>query len=348
MDDLWSSVRVAGGSLVVLTVFACHVVISGAFTLPMRHNGLTMPSPALHLVPISSVRDPKKRSFLDSSVSYRTCINENGELNCDDGSKPYIISIVQEDDLPAISKLTVDAFGSDAITLSGDLSVLEKGLLQPGIGAFNAYSGAVAFTEVLSGLRQRMMNRIDDSNNLGTSDVNSSKIEILLAPPPVSNVDDKDAAVVASKSSLILALGREVTGGASGEIEAIATVELRLQPTDAKIPFSEPWFDKVERNCAKLFNMDISPKDKQLQPYLSNLCVDQSVRGRQIGKAMCRVVESIAKDAWGYEKLYLHVDLENVAALNLYKKEGFNDVGSRWNPFWAGQAAEIGYYVKHI
>lgn len=332
----------------ILMFPACLVVTCSAFTLPMGHNRLTIPSSALNLVPMSSVRDPKKRSFLDSSESYRTCINEKGELNSDNKSNPYVIAIVQEDDLPAISKLTVDAFGSDAITLSGDLSALEKVLLQPGIGAFNAYSGAVAFTEVLSGLRQRMMNSIDDSKNLGTSDIDSSKIESLLDPPPVLNVDDKDAAVVASKSSLILALGREVAGGASGEIEAIATVELRLQPTDAKIPFSEPWFDKIERNFAKLLNMDIAPKDKQLQPYLSNLCVDQSVRGRKIGKAMCRVVESIAKDAWGYEKLYLHVDLENVAALNLYRKEGFDDVGSRWNPFWAGQAAEIGYYVKHI
>ena len=49
-----------------------------------------------------------------------------------------------------------------------------------------------------------------------------------------------------------------------------------------------------------------------------------------------------------FEKIYLHVDLENVAALNLYKSEGYVEVGSRWNPFWAGQAAEIGYYDKQL
>ncbi len=241
----------------------------------------------------------------------------------------------------------MDAFGADAITLSGDLSALEKALLQPGIGAFNAYSGAVAFTEVLSGLRQRMMNNIELDNNKNSirdSDISNE----LLSPPPVLDINHKDAEAVASKSSLILVLGREGDSGGSGDIEAIATVELRLQPPDAKIPFSEPWFDKFERGIAKLLSMDVAPKDSHLQPYLSNLCVDQSVRGRQIGKAMCRLVECIAKDAWGYEKVYLHVDLENVAALNLYMKEGYEDVGSRWNPFWAGQAAEIGYFVKNL
>jgi ribosomal protein S18 acetylase RimI-like enzyme len=46
--------------------------------------------------------------------------------------------------------------------------------------------------------------------------------------------------------------------------------------------------------------------------------------------------------------LYLHVDLENEAALKLYQNEGYKDVGKRWKPFWAGRAAEIGYFVKSL
>jgi ribosomal protein S18 acetylase RimI-like enzyme len=85
-----------------------------------------------------------------------------------------------------------------------------------------------------------------------------------------------------------------------------------------------------------------------MQPYLSNLCVDERYRGRKIGRALVRCVENIAKTDWGYNRIYLHVDEDNQAALNLYKSEGYRDVGHRWNPFWSGQAADIGYYVKTL
>lgn len=84
---------------------------------------------------------------------------------------------------------------------------------------------------------------------------------------------------------------------------------------------------------------------KSLRPYLSNLCVDESYRGKKLGKALVRCVEDITK-SWGYSKLYLHVDLENEAARTLYQNLGFFDEGRRWKPFWAGPAVKIGYYVK--
>lgn len=327
--------------------FIVSVLNANAFCAQVKnnpqHNHKThvISSSALNLKPLSSFRDPNKRTFLTSSESFRTCINENGELRQDDESGSYIIAVAEEDDLPDISQLTINAFGADAITLSKNLSPLEQTILNPGIGAFNAYSNMVAYTEVLSGLRQRLRLRLNRDN-----------IDELLSPPPVRNINDKDAENVAAKSSVVLVLARERknTPGIrkKGDIEAIATVELRLQPTDAKIPFSEPWFDRIERSIAKVLGVDVKPKDMHLQPYLSNLCVDESCRGRQIGKSLVRCVEKIAKDGWGYDKIFLHVDLDNVAALNLYKKENYEDVGSRWNPFWAGQASEIGYYYKNI
>ncbi len=103
----------------------------------------------------------------------------------------------------------------------------------------------------------------------------------------------------------------------------------------------------MERRLASVIGLgDASPKD--LQPYLSNLCVDEKYRGKKIGKAMVRVVENIAKSTWGFNRMYLHVDEDNEAALSLYKREGYRDVGHRWNPFWAGNASRIGYYVKTI
>ena len=156
---------------------------------------------------------------------------------------------------------------------------------------------------------------------------------------------------IAETSSLILALARKNENSSLGGIDVLATVELRLQPTDAKIPFSYPWLDTLERNIAKHFFSNQPIDDNgihQLQPYLSNLCVAENARGRRIGKALVRCVESIAKNSWGFSKLYLHVDLQNVAAYSLYKKEGYQDVGSRWNPFWAGSAADIDYFVKPL
>ena len=85
-----------------------------------------------------------------------------------------------------------------------------------------------------------------------------------------------------------------------------------------------------------------------IQPYLSNLCVDERYRGKKIGRALVRCVENISKSCWGYNRMYLHVDEDNIPAVNLYKSEGYHDVGHRWNPFWSGKASDIGYYVKSL
>jgi ribosomal protein S18 acetylase RimI-like enzyme len=121
-----------------------------------------------------------------------------------------------------------------------------------------------------------------------------------------------------------------------------------LQPCDAKIPFSLPWWDAIERKIAAFLGFPKDESAKHLQPYLSTLCVDERYRGKSIGRAMVRCLEDIASTKWGYSKMYLHVDGENAAALNLYKSEGYRDVGRRWNPFWAGKAADIGYFVKNL
>eukprot|EP00560_Eucampia_antarctica_P005803 CAMPEP_0197837424 /NCGR_PEP_ID=MMETSP1437-20131217/32114_1 /TAXON_ID=49252 ORGANISM="Eucampia antarctica, Strain CCMP1452" /NCGR_SAMPLE_ID=MMETSP1437 /ASSEMBLY_ACC=CAM_ASM_001096 /LENGTH=229 /DNA_ID=CAMNT_0043444459 /DNA_START=372 /DNA_END=1061 /DNA_ORIENTATION=+ len=228
--------------------------------------------------------------------------------------------------------MILEAFGAEAIALSSDLSSLEQALIQPGVGLLNAYSGAVAYTEVLSGLRNRMKDRLQNSD---------------ISIPPIIDATHADAETIAGKSSLVLVLARKQSDDIFG-IDVLATVELRLQPTDAKIPFSYPWLDNVERKVAKFFGLNISPKDSDLQPYLSNLCVAESARGRRIGKSLVRCVEKIASDTWGFSKIYLHVDLENAAAFSLYKNEGYEDVGSRWNPFWAGGAADIAYFVKKL
>ena len=294
-------------------------------------------SSRLHLIPLSDFGN--QCTFLSSSSqAYRTCFDESGSIQVDEGTVPYVLGIAEEDDLPDIARLTIDAFGDVAITLGGDLNGFERLLLTPGVALFNGYTGYAAYTEVLSGLRSRMKDKLE----------NVDLASPLAAKDDVGDMTEEDSAQLAANSSLILALGRPKPEGESGTIEAIATVELRLQPTDAKIPFSQPWVDSLERRAAKALGVDGPARDDTLQPYLSNLCVAESARGRRIGKALVRCLERIASDTWGYERIYLHVDLENAAAYNLYKSEGYEDVGFRWDVPWAGGASDIGYFVKKL
>lgn len=183
---------------------------------------------------------------------------------------------------------------------------------------------------------------------------------------------------IAARSSLILALARPVVDSSSSdkeEMEVVASVELRLQHTDAKIPFSQPWLDKFERRLVclipfgkdepspitttnksltsnggtkKVVDATTSSKNPPLRPYLCNLCVAPSLRSLGIGRKLCRIDEAVAHQRWGYSHLYLHVDPTNDAARALYKKEGYVDVMRRWNVIWAGNASGISYYVKRL
>lgn len=303
----------------------------------------------LKLVPLSSFSE-EKVTFLTSSSSYRACIGENGtlrsNLNLDGSDKyeiPYQLCIAEEDDLPDVATTLVNAFGSDVITLSGQLSPFEKALLKPGIGLINALDNSIAWVEVLSGLRARMRYRIEVAQNKHEYDP-----EILLSPPPLVNAKDAEAQVIAAKSSLILVLARPSLDPTK-KVDIVATVDVRLQPTDAKIPFSLPWVDSIERGIARFITFEAKLNDLNLQPYISNLCVEESSRGRKLGCALVRCVERIVKDSWGYDLIYLHVDLDNLPAVKLYQSEGYEDVGFRWTPFWASNSAtQIGYWCKKL
>jgi len=315
------------------------------------------PKTQLNLIPLNEIDRSSscETYFLSKPESYRLCIGQKSQLRPSTENQPkYILGIAEEDDLPEVSRLTIEAFGTAQVTLSGDLNEFEKKLIGPTIGLWNQYTDAFAYTEVLSGLRSRTSNQRD--LKLKSKGHRDKYFNLILSSPLSSSKERtstrKELLEIASKSSILLAISEIGEGEKEGQaVNCIATVELRLQPTDGKIPFSQPWLDGIERNIANLLHLPEGlkrrHKKQELQPYLSNLCVSQDFRGRQIGKALVRVVETFAKEIWGYNRLYLHVELENEPALNLYKKEGFVDVGFRWDPFWAGNTSQdIGYYVK--
>lgn len=63
-------------------------------------------------------------------------------------------------------------------------------------------------------------------------------------------------------------------------------------------------------------------KNAQFFPKISNLCVSKIYRGQGIGSKLLERSCEIAK-AWGYDQVYLEVEADNVAAIELYKRAGF-------------------------
>ena len=308
---------------------------------------------ATNLVPIERAWDESGTdSKFSGLVRQLGCegFDSGGQITKGDGDAPYTLYIASsEDDLPPIASLTVEVFDSTAITLSTDLSAWEQALVQPLAGAYNSYAFAVGYTEVLSGLRKRMRNR------LTTRGDGVDWLAPLIHPETAGSDDSTEMETaledIAARSSLIFSLSRP---NSEGEMESVASIELRLQPTDAKIPFSQPWLDKIERRLARVLPFTMKEEYKPskgvapLRPYLCNLCVSPSLRSLGIGRALCRIVEAIARDIWRYNHIYLHVDPTNIAAKTLYENEGYVDVGRRWNAVWSGGAEEISYYVKKL
>ena len=378
--------------LLFASILAIDVVAAAAFIF-QHTTRYGASATTLNLVPLSDAWDHSAKDESSSTTSFESLLPNLGCKSFDssvallippqlssaedesitiiNNDVPYRIYLTtNENDLPPIAQLTIDVFDATAITLSSSYTdwskfeqVMVDTVVSPVIGMYNSYAMAVGFTEVLSGLRKRMRNRLFNGNG---------KEEDWLAPLVVPNdnnnastTSSKDAASktetsyeeIAARSSLILALARPTTDQ-NEEMEVVASVELRLQPTDAKIPFSQPWLDKLERRLVKSFPFATTNEDDNdimsiqtnppLRPYLCNLAVTPTLRGLGIGKALCRLVESIASQKWGYHHLYLHVDPNNIEAVTLYEKEGYVDVGKRWNVIWAGGAEVISYYVKNI
>ena len=293
------------------------------------------------LIPLAKFEE--SISFFSEPDDYRCCVDEKGSFSAgdsNDGTSTFELALIEEEELPDLCKFVVTTFGAEAIQLSSDINSFERMLMSPAAEFLNGYSGMVAFAEVFSGTKQRIADRLQDNPEL-----------VQISAPDLKGLTYEEKIRKVERESLVLVLARKTSDTNSKTIEVIASVELRLQPCDAKIPFSIPWLDRVERRLGGFLGLGHVESEKgsnDLQPYLSNLCVDEKYRGKKIGRGLVRCVENIAKTNWGYNRMYLHVDEDNAAALNLYKSEGYKDVGHRWNPFWSGGASDIGYFVKSL
>ena len=307
----------------------------------------------LYLIPIRSLQDDAPLlSILNRREQFRTVVDADGTLVLNNTA--YELSFMEESDIGNVAQFIVQIFGGDAINLSQNLTTVERLILSPAVDVVNGYSSLVAFAEVYAGLRSRLSYRFQPLDNN-----NNHEMEFLMSPPNFYGLSPQEQTRALSSTSIVIVLAtkesRSIDDRSSSSSSnmnrpnIIASVELRLQPCDAKIPFTLPWIDRMERKLFPWNGIRQRPRQNvDIQPYLSNLCVKEQYRGRGIGQLLVHSVETIASTYWGYHHLYLHVDLDNVAAVQLYKKQGYTDVGRRWNPFWAGKAVDIGYFVKNI
>ena len=165
----------------------------------------------LHLVPISEYSNDF--TFLSEPDDVRRCLDKQGRF-VDDPS--FVLCLVEENDLPDLSRFVVSAFGAEAIRLSQDLNAIERLIMSPAAELLNSYSGIVAFAEVLSGTRQRCEDRLKRMDMMA---------------PKVKGLERKEMIDVAARDSLVLALAKPHEGN-DRRLDIIASIELRLQVRD--------------------------------------------------------------------------------------------------------------------
>lgn len=277
-------------------VSQCSLSLPG-LQVPKEHNQGTF----CRLVPLRIFQDE-----LLSAAKFE-CF-DNGDRNS--FLSTYEVGLVEENDLLDVSRFIVQNFGVDAINLNSNFSQFERMIMSPAVELVNGYSGVVAFAEVLAGLRGRLRLRINGRTEM--------------QPPNLRGLSRREQIIVASSSSVVLAVVKNDLDHRKNR-SIVASVELRLSICDAKIPFAWPWLDMIERSAAYFLGLNNSSVENDLQPYLCNLCVDESHRGKGLGRALVKCVERIASTKWGYNRLYLHVDTNNIPALELYKSEGYTD-----------------------
>jgi [ribosomal protein S18]-alanine N-acetyltransferase len=78
----------------------------------------------------------------------------------------------------------------------------------------------------------------------------------------------------------------------------------------------------------------------EMSGYIQTIEVLPEVRGKGVGRELLKRMEGSALDA-GASVIWLHVDVENAAAIQLYETHGFLRVGSEENYYAPGRPAFI-------
>ena len=81
------------------------------------------------------------------------------------------------------------------------------------------------------------------------------------------------------------------------------------------------------------------PTTKPRVPYVSNVAVKADARGRGVASSMLVKCERASR-LWGYTHLWLHVDVDNQRAREMYERRGYVACGE--DPWWYGLGGVLG------
>ncbi|CAM9859080.1 unnamed protein product [Ectocarpus sp. 4 AP-2014] len=239
--------------------------------------------------------------------------------------------LMDESDLPDVSALLVEVFEPGVVLADGKFTGLESVILGAPIDMTNNYMKAVAYNEILYSLRSRCGNRL----TRGDFDRSSDALVLAVRGPPSTS---------GKSSSTPATLDGDAdggVGGGGGAGEMVAVVELTIRKPDGSLPLNWPFPAPWRRE----------KPPEQWQPYMCNLAVAEEYRGNGYGKQLVRLCEHVAKNSWGYERMYLHVDLGDPAATGLYSSMGYEGIEKYDAPLWMRKLLgwpTIRYQVKQF
>jgi len=110
-----------------------------------------------------------------------------------------------------------------------------------------------------------------------------------------------------------------------------------LQDPEQRV-FSIFYFDKHVGNCG-LKNIDIGNRTSEIWIYLADL----SARGRGVADSAVQTLLAKAQNDLSCIKVYLHVAKTNMAAIRLYKNNGFYEIHKPLEGRWTGRGEDIIY-----
>ncbi|KAL4428512.1 hypothetical protein ABPG75_002601 [Micractinium tetrahymenae] len=143
-------------------------------------------------------------------------------------------------------------------------------------------------------------------------------------------------ALVASLEGSSLAGGP--AGSEAGPGGCIGTLDVRLlDPSD---PFaSASWPDGVP--LEPLTAAPAAAEAGAAAAYVSNVVVAPAQRGRGLGRRLVAAGLEAAQQRWGAAQVYCHVEVDNEAALALYRGSGFCQLGEELPPAEEGLAKRL-------
>ncbi|CAN0025257.1 unnamed protein product, partial [Phaeothamnion confervicola] len=208
--------------------------------------------------------------------------------------------VAEQADLGAISNLLVRSFNMEVKITEGEFSEQELDLVRAPLNAVNRWINSVSYFECYYGMAARLGPRV------AAPGLYLCRDSLVLA------VRDPDTAAGCGGGSGRHGSGSDYEGddgghgrASDGRGEIVACVELDIRRPDGKLPFNIPESDAAAR------------------PYLCNLAVAERARGRGVGKQLVRLCEHVARNIWGHRQVYLHVDLSNAVATELYRTMGY-------------------------